>query len=144
MNDILIVALENDINLIVTEKLHGKFTVNDDVYTEVFCDDFCGFYDWLRNDEKIIGIRFNGFDFAEEFIKRFPKYSYINLVSNNIIEFYFGQCRKYDLNKSGDQDFGCNKIYLSDNNVYAISFDFDLLNVIERDQILKLAMKMDL
>ncbi len=77
----------------------NEFKIQDERFTDIFINDFCGFYDWLRNDNaNIIGVRFSGFDFTESFISIMM--DELNLKKNQIGSLKFTSVPTSTITKS--------------------------------------------
>ncbi len=124
----LIVVLREEIALALTPQCPSEFFVFENIhYKDLGYDDFVGFYDWLRNtDKRIIGVRcypWEEFSFPYATVRVLP---YVEIDSEEkSVCLFFSDERSFEESLSDDQDFGNNRMYKSDTEEYAISFDAD-------------------
>ena len=95
------------------------------VFRDSGAGDWLGFYDWLRTtDDCVIGVR--------QYIDPNPTVDRILLelarddvlVSRKArsVEIFFSRRRDYDALRSSDQDFGDNRLFLSDDGSILLTF----------------------
>jgi hypothetical protein len=84
-----------------------------------------GFYDWLRGDGAIRGVRFCPLGAAEALPAQVASLSYVVAGPAGSLDIYFSDNRVYDPASSQDQAFGANRIYRAAEKEFAISFSLD-------------------
>lgn len=102
---------------------------------------FIGFYDWLRSkDAQLVGVRMCFFEhhgynkFLEQLSNVQPTFD------GRCMELMFGN-EEYKPEISGDQDFGNNYVYVSNDDEYLITFSTDHLDMQELDSLLSYCSK---
>jgi hypothetical protein len=92
---------------------------------------FIGFFDWLRpKSGEIVGVRMSFFNNEQSFgkILNFP-YMKSTFEGQSFELLFKGD--SYDESNSGDQDFGKNYIYKTNQNELLLTFNLDFLNDFE-------------
>jgi hypothetical protein len=122
----LLVVCKSEIILALAPQCpEDSFTYDNITFRDQGFGDFTGFYDWLRNsDGEIIGVRYlpvDGLEFLGHALVHLP-YVEVNEQIRSI-EFYFTDDRGVDESVSDDQDFGSNRLFKSQDGVFAISFN---------------------
>lgn len=88
-----------------------------------------GFYDWLRNDTRmIIGVRFWPFDEAEFLLKVYPNSPRLLIDPSGAILIFFGPETGYCDAISDDQEFEYSAVYRTRQGEYSIAFGCSDLN----------------
>jgi hypothetical protein len=98
---------------------------------------FIGFFDWLRSDDRnIVGIRICYFE-HQNYNSILSKFSYVRPIFENMcMEIMFCE-NKYNSEISGDQDFGNNYVYLSEEGNYLLTFATDHLTESEFNSLMR-------
>ena len=134
----LVVLLIPHLTLSLIEKFPlEKLNVGSNKYRNLGEGIWQGFYDWLRDASgKIIGVRFWRFEDADLQLSNIASLPYV-LVNRDkdYIEIYFSDSRQYVIEKSDDQDFGAQRIFVDDGGTWAIALDVSMLNELEFESI---------
>lgn len=135
-NNILILALMPHLEMGLASRCPFPwFQLGSENYSDLGIGDFIGFYDWLTDpDDRIIGVRQSFFEDIDSFSSMFSTYEYLEWnPKGRVLSVYFSESRTIVESKSGDQDFGDNRIYRSLAGDFAISFalpdSFDALQL---------------
>lgn len=128
MSECLIVVFNELPELLISKVCpEGTFFLDQVAFRNMGYGDMTGFYDWLRTNEgRVIGVAYQPLvdTGGDELISRIARLDYArNSPGRNGVEVFFGREREFCEDKSADQDFFENRVYLSDDNVLAVSFD---------------------
>ena len=126
----LIVVLGGEVGLLLARECpEGAFTINNSVFKDLGYGDFLGFYDWLRNArQRIIGVRhhvFNEFKLPFGKISELPYAEVVEYPNVVTLSVYFDAYRDIEEETSDDQCFTDNRVYRSELDEYAISFNVE-------------------
>ncbi len=140
----LLVAFRSRLTLALVNECSGdKFQMGDRRYRDKGYGDWTGFYDWLKDsDGKILGVRYWPFREIHLPIKKLFQLPYVVVAKDrSYIEIYFSNDHQVDAQCSDDQDFGANKVFLTDQSELAISFRRPRLNIQNLSATLKVIPK---
>jgi hypothetical protein len=118
---------------ICTDRPSKEIVTTTRTYTPLGTD-WDGFYDWLRKDSKIIGLRQNSHTSELSFM-HLPLVPYVVRGAFEDIEIYFSELRGYNADESDDQSFAYNQFWLSKDGHLAFAVDISTLSDTERSQL---------
>jgi hypothetical protein len=127
MKQLLVIVLALDKpRLLLTPDDMTRITFRQKDYIDLGIETFYGFYDWLRTAERVvIGVRIDlSANELRSILLDIKNLNYVSLIQNsNTIEIFFTDKKNYDPELSADQDLLDNRLYMSDDGIYALSFD---------------------
>jgi hypothetical protein len=87
--------------------------------------DSTGFYDWLRNYAgAVIGVRYWPFEDTEFLCEALASLPYVAVAADKTyLDIYFSDDRRFDPERSCDQDIGASKVFSADGAGWALAFD---------------------
>jgi len=112
--------------------------IGDRAYRDQGYGDWTGFYDWLRTSpEKIVGVRYWPFHNTRFLVADLSVRQYVLAQQDKAcLEVYFSPTdQRIDLMASDDQAFGSNRVFCSQADGWAISFDTTGLSTSELHSI---------
>ncbi|MBI4854830.1 MAG: hypothetical protein HY819_23780 [Acidobacteria bacterium] len=125
-SNILVVLLFVKPKLLILEDCPKTFSVDNIKYQDIYNSDWTGFYDWKRDlTGNIIGVThftFTDYDFTKCIRTPLENSLNVSFQEGSIIDIYFSTKILSEVDTSGEQLFGDNRIYISDKGNYAISF----------------------
>jgi hypothetical protein len=107
-----------------------RVVIGDDIYEEIGAGDSNGFYDFLRQPGRIIGLRFTPFvEFSKisDSSSPGPAMKITGISPTTTLELYWDRVREYDYSLSVDQFFDSNYIFKGALDRYAVTFGFSYL-----------------
>jgi hypothetical protein len=88
------------------------------------CEDWLGFYDWLRStDKEVVGLRLQ-VDSPECFdLKLLVGLNGVDVdQASNYVTIFFGKSREFEGQFSASQDFGGNRLFIGEKATVALTF----------------------
>jgi hypothetical protein len=106
-------------------------------YRDAGFGDFTGFYDWLRRaDGRVIGVRYLPFEASRGVGDAVAALPYVEVSADrSSLTIFFSADRAFEPAASGDQAFGGNRVFVTDDGAYALTFDAGSLDEAERDRL---------
>ena len=134
----LVVIFRDTLTLGLSQQASTRvLTVGQRTYVDQIDKRWYGFYDWLRDKQgHVLGVRFwravlpRGYDF-QQICTRLSKFSYVEADDDDArcLDVYFSGRRDLDQHESGDADFEENRILVSADGEYAITYGLGWLEV---------------
>jgi len=127
----LVVALKSPVQLFLSrDEIGTALSLGGTAFREVDALDFTGFYDWLRTSEgEILGVRYSPFEgCADELLETGRRLEYTQVEDQRSLLIFFSERRTVDTQRSVNQDFGGNRVFVSVEHLYALTFNADRLS----------------
>ena len=134
MTKALIVILVPGRPIVFAEALGDAFERDRRSYRDTGLGDFTGFYDWLRDPAGgVIGVRYLPFEASHAVCDTVRTFPYVEVATDcSSLAIFFSSKRAFDPASSGDQAFGGNRVFAAEDGTYALTFDLDSLDEVER------------